>query len=77
MRVFLVEFNQEVYKACELLRFERQYFLGLHYQNILKADEKESPTPIPLEGKRGRPKEPNHVTYLSDYKTMKVMHSDS
>jgi transposase len=56
MRVFLVELNQEVYKEEGLLSPERQDTLRLHYQNILKAGEKESPAPIPLKGKRGRPK---------------------
>ena len=56
MRVFLVELNQEVDKEDGLLSLERQGTLRLHYQNILKAGEKESPAPIPVKGKRGRPK---------------------
>ena len=56
MRVFLLELNQEVGNAGGLLSPERQGMLILNYQAMLKAGEKESPPPIQVKGKRGRPK---------------------
>lgn len=56
MRVFLVTLNQEVDEVGGVLSRERQDVLLRHYQSILKAGEKESPAPIPIKGKRGRPK---------------------
>ena len=51
---------------------ERQDTLRHHYQNILKAGEKESPAPIPVKGKRGRPnrtKSRNLLERLQNYES--------
>ena len=54
--MFLVKLNQEVDKDAGLISVERQDTLRRHYQAILKAEEKESPAPITVKSKRGRPK---------------------
>lgn len=61
MRVFLVALNQEVDNVDGLLSDERQDSLLRHYQRIIKVGEMESPAPIPVKGKRGDLRKPNHV----------------
>lgn len=56
MRGYLIALNQEVDKAGGILSPDRQKAVILGYHAILKAGEKESPAPLPVEGKRGRPK---------------------
>lgn len=54
MRLFLVNLNQLVSDADGLLPQEKQADYIQQYRVILKKGEKESPPPIPIEGKRGR-----------------------
>ena len=54
MRLFLVNLNQSVIDADGALTQEKQTDYINQYRAILKDGEKESPPPIPIEGKRGR-----------------------
>jgi len=54
MRLFLVNLNQSVSDADGMLTQEKQTDYINQYRAILKDGEKESPPPIPIEGKRGR-----------------------
>jgi len=54
MRLFLVNLNQSASDANSALPQEKQADYIKQYRAILKEGEKESPPPIPVEGKRGR-----------------------
>jgi len=56
MRLFLIDLNQSVLDKDGIISKEKQAHFIRQYQSILKEGEKESPPPIPIEGKRGRPK---------------------
>ncbi len=56
MRLFLVTLNQLVIDEGGIITKEQQAGYINQYRAILKEGEKESPPPIPIKGKRGRPK---------------------
>ncbi|MCG6202944.1 IS66 family transposase [Psychromonas antarctica] len=56
MRLFLVNLNQSVLDEDGVISKEEQADYINQYRAILKEGEKESPPPIPVKGKRGRPK---------------------
>lgn len=54
MRLFLIDLNQSVLDEDGMISKEKQAHYIRQYQCSLKAGEKESPRPIPVEGNRGR-----------------------
>ena len=56
MRLFLVNLNQSVIDEEGVINKEKKAGYRNQYRAILKEGEKESPPPIPVKGKRGRPK---------------------
>ena len=56
MRLFLVRLNQSVHDQSGLISKKKQASYITQYRKILKDGEKESPAPIVVKGKRGRPK---------------------
>ena len=76
MRLFLVSLNQSANNEDGLISKEKKSSYIAQYRIILKDGEKESPAPIVVKGKRGRPKEVSLETYLNVCKTMKVMYFD-
>ena len=56
MRLFLTDLNQSGLDEDGMISKEKQAHYLHQYRSILKAGEKESPPPIPIKGKRGRPK---------------------
>ncbi len=56
MRLFLVKLNQAVLDEDGVISKEKQADYINQYRAIIKKGEKESPPPIPVKGKRGRPK---------------------
>jgi transposase len=65
MRLFLVSLNESVQSEDGLIRQKKQGSYIIQYRTILKEDEKESPAPIAVKGKRGRPKKANPEIYLN------------
>ena len=56
MHLFLVKLNQSVHDKGGSISKEKQVSYITQYRTILKDGEKESPAPIRVKGKRGRPK---------------------
>jgi transposase len=56
MRLFLVKLNQSVHDEGGSISKEKQVSYITQYRTILRDGEKESPAPIRVKGKRGRPK---------------------
>lgn len=72
MRGFLVNLNKAVNDAGGMLTQEQQADHINQYRTILKEGETESPPPIPIEGKRGKPKKTksrNLLERLQDFES--------